>query len=43
VEERSRGRVVDKREYYNKGVFHMLVDIEVCHTSVVFGDVNCGV
>ena len=43
VEERSRGMVVDKGEDYNKGVHHMLVDIEVFHTSVVIGDVNCGV
>jgi hypothetical protein len=28
VEERSRGMVVDKGEDYNKGVHHMLVDIE---------------
>ena len=43
VEERSRGMVVDKGEDYNKGVFHMQVDIEEFHTLVVVGDVNCGV
>jgi hypothetical protein len=43
VEERLRGMVVDKGEDYNKGVYHMLVDIEVCHTLVVAGDVNYGV
>jgi hypothetical protein len=43
VEERSRGMVMGKGKDYNKGVHHMLVDIEVFHTSVVFGDVNCGV
>jgi hypothetical protein len=32
VEERSRGMVVDKGEEDNKGVYHMLVDIEVFHT-----------
>jgi hypothetical protein len=43
LEEMSRDMVMDKREDYNKGVYHMLVDIEVFHRSVVFGDVNCGV
>jgi hypothetical protein len=43
VEERSRGMVVDKGEDYNKGVHHMLVDIEGFHTLVVVLDVNCGV
>jgi hypothetical protein len=43
VEERSRGMIVDKGENYNKGVYHMLVDIEVFHTLVIVGAVNCGV
>jgi hypothetical protein len=42
-EERSRDMVVDKRVDYNKGFHHMLVDIDVFHTSLVVGDVNCGV
>jgi hypothetical protein len=43
MKERLRGMVVDKGEDYNKGVLHMLVDIEVCHTLVVVGNANCGV
>jgi hypothetical protein len=43
AEERSRGMIVDKWEDYNKGFFHMQVDIEGFHTLVVVGDVNCGV
>ena len=34
--------VVDKGEENNKGFFHMSVDIEVCHTLVVVGVVDCG-
>ena len=43
MEERLRGMVVDKGEDYNKGVFHMLVDIEGFYRLVVVGDMICGV
>jgi hypothetical protein len=34
--------VVDKGVESNKRFLHMMVDIEVCHTSVVVGVVDCG-
>jgi hypothetical protein len=43
VEKRSRGRIMDKGEDYNKGVRRMQVDIEGFHALVVVEDVNCGV
>jgi hypothetical protein len=35
--------VVDKGVENNKGFLHMPVDIEVCHTLLVVGVVDCGV
>ena len=37
VEEGKSGMVVDKVVGDNKGFLHMLADIDVCHTLVVFG------
>jgi hypothetical protein len=42
VEEGKQGMVVDKGVGDNKGFLHMPVDIEVCHTLVVVGVVDCG-
>jgi hypothetical protein len=42
VEEGKSGMVVDKVVGDNKGFLHMLADIKVCHTLVVFGVVDYG-
>jgi len=43
VDARQPGKVIDKEEEDNKGFLHMPVDIEVCHTLMVVGFVDCGV
>jgi hypothetical protein len=43
VEGERQGMVVDKGVGGNKRFPHMPTDIEVCHTLVVFGFVDCGV
>jgi hypothetical protein len=42
VEEEKQGMVVDKGVEGNKRFPHMPMDIEVCHTLVVVGVVDCG-
>ena len=43
MEEGKQGMVVDKGVGDNKGFLHMPTDIEVFHTLVVVGVVDCGV
>ena len=43
MEEGQHDMVVDKGAEDNKGVLHRPMDIEVCHTLVVVGVVDCGV
>ena len=42
MEEGKKGMVVDKGVEDNKRFLHMPTDIEVCHTLVVVGVVDCG-